>query len=284
MNTSRPELQAPPESYYNEEEAQKYTDRNRIIQVQTEMTDRCLQLLELQEENCLILDIGCGSGLSGEILTEEGHYWVGLDISRSMLNVAVERECEGELYENDLGQGFNFLPGKFDAAISVSVIQWLCNVDKTGHNAWNRLLKFFTSLFKCLKFGAKIAFQFYPANKEQLEMISNAAIKCGFSGGCVVDYPNSSLAKKYYLVLSTAHQGKMEIKMVDGLQEEESDEEDGNKVKKHRKRKIRKSLKNGKFEKNSKLWVLAKKEKLKKQGVSGITDSKYTGRKRNTKW
>ena len=27
----------------------------------------------------------CGSGLSGEVLTDEGHYWVGLDISQAML-------------------------------------------------------------------------------------------------------------------------------------------------------------------------------------------------------
>lgn len=27
----------------------------------------------------------CGSGLSGECLTEQGHVWVGMDISRSML-------------------------------------------------------------------------------------------------------------------------------------------------------------------------------------------------------
>ena len=27
----------------------------------------------------------CGSGLSGEVLTEEGHHWIGLDISQAML-------------------------------------------------------------------------------------------------------------------------------------------------------------------------------------------------------
>lgn len=32
-----------------------------------------------------LLDIGAGSGLSGEILTEEGHEWVGLDVSGGML-------------------------------------------------------------------------------------------------------------------------------------------------------------------------------------------------------
>ena len=93
---SRPELQAPPESYYNEEEAQKYTERNRIIKIQSEMADRCIQLLEIQEEGALVLDIGCGSGLSGEILSEEGHYWFGMDISRAMMNVAKDREVEGE--------------------------------------------------------------------------------------------------------------------------------------------------------------------------------------------
>lgn len=249
------------------------------------MTERCIELLGLSEKNCLILDVGAGSGLSGEMLTEDGHYWIGLDISRSMLNVAREREVEGELYECDLGQGFNFLPGKFDAAISVSVIQWLCNVDKTGHNAWNRLLKFFGSLYKCLKFGAKIAFQFYPADKDQLELISNAAIKSGFSGGCIIDYPNSALSKKYYLILSTAHQGKMEIKMVEGLQEGESDDEDGQGKKKiNRKKKIRKGLKNGKFEYKSKLWILDKKEKLIKKGTKDIKESKYSGRRRNTRW
>ena len=46
----------------------------------------------------MILDIGCGSGLSGEILTEEGHIWVGMDISRDMLNTAIERETAGDLY------------------------------------------------------------------------------------------------------------------------------------------------------------------------------------------
>jgi len=32
-----------------------------------------------------LLDIGAGSGLSGEILTEEGHEWVGMDVSGGML-------------------------------------------------------------------------------------------------------------------------------------------------------------------------------------------------------
>ena len=36
---------------------------------------------------CLILDLGCGSGLSGDALAESGHSWIGMDISSSMLGI-----------------------------------------------------------------------------------------------------------------------------------------------------------------------------------------------------
>ena len=36
----------------------------------------------------------CGSGLSGEALTEAGHAWVGVDISQAMLGKEGVR-CEG---------------------------------------------------------------------------------------------------------------------------------------------------------------------------------------------
>lgn len=33
----------------------------------------------------LIVSSSCGSGLSGDYLSDEGHYWVGIDISPAML-------------------------------------------------------------------------------------------------------------------------------------------------------------------------------------------------------
>ncbi len=51
------------------------------------MAERAIELLDL-EEGSFVLDIGAGSGISGETLTENKFIWEGMDISRDMLNIA----------------------------------------------------------------------------------------------------------------------------------------------------------------------------------------------------
>ena len=55
--------------------------------------------------------------MSGEVLTDHGHTWIGLDISIHMLNTAKENESLGDLMHCDIGEGFAFRPGTFDYAI-----------------------------------------------------------------------------------------------------------------------------------------------------------------------
>ena len=76
--SDRPENAAPPEIFYDDTEARKYTENSRMVAIQTTLTERALELLALPDdgEPKLLLDIGCGSGLSGEALTERGHIWV----------------------------------------------------------------------------------------------------------------------------------------------------------------------------------------------------------------
>ena len=71
---TRPEHLAPPEVFYDSTEAAKYTTSSRIIQVQAELTERALELLALPQDGApkLLLDLGCGSGLSGETITDVG--------------------------------------------------------------------------------------------------------------------------------------------------------------------------------------------------------------------
>lgn len=70
----RPELSAPPELFYDDTEAAKYTKSSRVMEIQEKLTLRALELLALEDDGTpkMILDVGCGSGLSGEVLTEEG--------------------------------------------------------------------------------------------------------------------------------------------------------------------------------------------------------------------
>ncbi|XP_075236879.1 18S rRNA (guanine-N(7))-methyltransferase isoform X1 [Lycorma delicatula] len=275
-SSKRPEHKAPPEVYYDEIEAKKYSQNSRMIEIQEKMTERAVDLLTLPDDaSCLILDIGCGSGLSGGVLEEHGHMWVGVDISTAMLNVAQEREVDGDLILCDAGQGVYFRAGSFDGAVSISALQWLCNADHRNHSPVKRLYKFFSSLYASLSRTARAVFQFYPENSNQIELITSQAMKAGFSGGLVVDYPNSTKAKKFFLVLMTG--GSTPLPKALGV------ENDSNSVNYSNKREFVKQIR-GKCIKKTRDWILEKKERRRRQGKLVREDSKYTGRKRSGKF
>ncbi|KZT68134.1 S-adenosyl-L-methionine-dependent methyltransferase [Daedalea quercina L-15889] len=282
---SRPELQAPPEIYYGDIEAKKYTNNSRIQQIQADMTYRALELLNLpSDQSAFLLDVGCGSGLSGEILDEQGHVWVGVDVAPSMLEVALDREVEGDLFLQDIGQGFGFRPGSFDGAISVSVIQWLLNAE-TSHptsSPPHRLTRFFTTLHAALRNPSRAVLQFYPTSDDQIQLITSIAQKAGFGGGVVVDYPNSNKARKVFLCLFVGGGGSTQ-QIPKGLEAEEDVGQVHARFEASRQRQ-RKRDKNGKRKSiKDKDWILRKKELYRRRGKEDVPrDSKYTGRKRKT--
>ncbi|KAL5017072.1 hypothetical protein ScPMuIL_006661 [Solemya velum] len=273
----RPERSAPPEIFYSEQEARKYTSNSRMIEIQSHLSERAIELLRLPDDQpCFILDIGCGSGLSGECLTDQGHYWVGIDISQPMLDVAVEREIECDLILGDMGFGMPFKAGTFDGAISISALQWLCNADKKFHNPPKRLYQFFSTLYASLSRGARAIFQLYPENSAQLELITHQAMKAGFTGGLVIDFPNSTKAKKIFLCLFA---GGASQQLPKGLGTETTIERK-NQISFTEKRERVKQIRGSKNPKGSKNWILEKKERRRRQGKEVRADTKYTGRKR----
>ena len=318
------------------------------------MTRRALELLRLPDTHpSFILDLGCGSGLSGEILSQgvrgveegegwrPGHVWVGMDIAPFMLEVALERrerghrregrrerdeeqntmEAEresgddemeleeddeedsdsdsansvsdpydsqphstrnqsagggsGDLFLADMGQGLSFRPGTFDAAISISAVQWLCNAESTTDaRPEARLRRFFDGLYACLKRGGKAVLQFYPKNEVQRGMITKAAVRAGFGAGLLVD-DEGTKNEKLYLCLSVG--GGDITGAVDGM--EGVDVDDARRIAKEKSR-----GKNWVGKKGGKQWVLNKKEKMRAKGKVVKSDSKFTGRKRGPKF
>ncbi|XP_066551623.1 18S rRNA (guanine-N(7))-methyltransferase [Amia ocellicauda] len=276
----RPEHMAPPEVFYNADEAKKYTQNSRMIEIQSQMSERAVELLSLPEgQPCYLLDVGCGSGLSGDHLSEEGHCWVGVDISTAMLDVARDREVEGDLILGDMGQGMPFRPGTFDGAISISALQWLCNADKKSHSPPKRLYRFFSTLYSALARGSRAVFQIYPENSEQLELITAQAMKAGFTGGMVVDYPNSTKAKKFFLCLFAGVSGALPK----GLGLETVERGVPNQASFTGQRSRFKHMK-GKSVKKSKDWIVEKKERRRRQGREVRADTKYTGRQRKPRF
>ncbi|KUI58065.1 18S rRNA (guanine(1575)-N(7))-methyltransferase [Cytospora mali] len=274
---SRPEDTLAADVHYDDTEARKYTTSSRIQNIQASMTRRALELLDLQESS-FILDVGCGSGLSGEILSsvpeDEGgpHVWVGMDVSASMLDVALQRDVEGDLLLADIGQGVPFRAGTFDAAISISAIQWLCNAENSETSPEGRLSRFFNGLYASLKRGGKAVCQFYPKNDKQRNMITQAAVKAGFGAGILEDDPGTKNIK-VYLVLTVGGTGGDITGVVDGM--------DGVDVLDARRQgKIGK----GDIKKGSKAWIIKKKEQMERKGKIVKSTSKYTGRKRRTQF
>jgi 18S rRNA (guanine1575-N7)-methyltransferase len=280
---SRPEISNAPELFYNEDEAVKYHSSSRMINIQREIAERCLEMLSLPEgQPSYILDIGCGSGLSGQVLENAGHYWVGCDISESMLHVASEagESDTGDVCHSDMGQGLPFRPGSFDGAISVSALQWLCYSNTAEQDPKLRLNRFFSSLYGVLKKDARAILQFYPENAEQAVLIAQCASKVGFAGGIVVDYPNSSKAKKYYLCLSFERSYKVPTAMGLGETAGESTVDVIARAHPNAVLKKRKEKKPARAAVKSIEWIKNKKDKHRRLGKEVKTDSKFTGRRR----
>ncbi|CAG9987929.1 unnamed protein product [Clonostachys byssicola] len=275
---SRPEDTLAADVYYDDSEARKYTTNSRIQNIQASMTRRALELLDLPHPS-LILDVGCGSGLSGEILSaltpeEKGpHVWVGMDVSPSMLDVALQRDVEGDLLLADIGQGVPFRAGSFDAAISISAIQWLCSAESSDTSPAGRLSRFFNGLYASLKRGGRAVCQFYPKNDQQKKMITEAAVKAGFGAGLLEDDPGTKNVK-LYLVLTvggTTSEGKGDITgVVEGME--------GVDVMDIRRKPT--NLGGGPMKKGSKAWIMQQKGRMERKGRIVKATSKYTGRKR----
>jgi len=320
---SRPELTGHASNFYNEKEARKYNSSSRMINVQREITVRAIELLLLPpDETSLVLDIGCGSGLSGQVLEEQGHVWVGCDVSRDMLQVAHERMEEsykkvkdensdggmsdgdseeeddddddelpstGDLMHHDMGTGLPFRPATFDACVSISALQWLCYSNSASQIPKRRLVRFFSSLYSILKKSARAVLQFYPETAEQAVLISECATAVGFGGGIVVDYPNSAKAKKHYLVLSCDRTCRKQLPR--GFTGEEDAPNHVQVSSSSGGGGGGKRIRNGKDQPvrkkkgvKTKEWILHKKETQRKKGKNVRPDTKYTARRRRGKF
>ena len=198
-----------------------------------------------------------------------------MDISPSMLDVALQRDVDGDLLLADMGQGVPFRPGTFDGAISISALQWLCSVDGSEERAGVRLDRFFGGLYASLKRGARAVCQFYPRNEAQRGMIAGAAGKAGFGVGLLEDEAGTKNCKVYLVLVVGGGDVRGVVEGMEGVDVMEGRR--GERKRGERKR-------GEKERKGSRGWILRKKEQMERKGKVVKHDSKYTGRRRGPKF
>ncbi|MFX0104677.1 MAG: methyltransferase domain-containing protein [Candidatus Hodarchaeota archaeon] len=205
-----------PEDYINDK-AEEYDSSKWMERNQKRSTLSSLQYLiddKLNEsedsvirtgKSPLVLDLGCGSGFSSEILIENGFRVIGIDILYDMLSKAGEKKKNFKEYK-DLElilADINYLPIKVnsvDHIISVSSYNFITHgLQNYGKKAklLNDTAKY---LNKILKNDGRVVIEFYPKDNQELKMFNKSFINNGFEGFMVKNKPNQKSGQTFLLM------------------------------------------------------------------------------------
>jgi predicted TPR repeat methyltransferase len=95
------------------------------------------QLIELLRENCgndvkfnNVIDLGCGTGLSGIAFRNYAEFLTGIDISGRMLEAAAARKCYDLLLQGSIVEQLNNGDAVYDLFIAADVFIYLGGLDK----------------------------------------------------------------------------------------------------------------------------------------------------------
>jgi len=181
-----------PETYFSKDAAEHYDHSPRMRKVQRELTERAIELLGLKSGK--VLDVGCGTGLSLEVLEEKGFDAVGIDLSQPMLEIAKRKGLKVRRAD------FTKLPFKdraFDALISISSLQWVYG--KSYNDVLGKYSKIAREFYRVLKKRAVV--QFYPKTEREFELVAKEFKRAGFRVTIAVDYPEIKKRTKKFIIL-----------------------------------------------------------------------------------
>ncbi len=159
----------------------------------------------LNEKKCLIADLGCGTGFSSEILVENGHRVIGIDILMDMLSKAkikkkfLKEEKDLELILADI----NYLPLKrssIDHMISVSAYNFIIHGKNLAKDIFKTINNTSRYLKKVLKSNGRIIIEFYPKDEEELDSFISSFKDNGFDGFMVKKDPNQKSGQTFLLL------------------------------------------------------------------------------------
>jgi SAM-dependent methyltransferase len=151
-----------------------------------------------------ILDLGCGTGFSSEILAEYGFRVIGLDIMYDMLSKANEKRKSLEISNLSLILAdINYLPIRNHSIhyiISVSAYNFIIHENQGQRNRKMTLNNTAKYLEKILKLDGRIVIEFYPENDKILDLFNSSFMQSGFEGFMIKNLPNQKSGQTFLLL------------------------------------------------------------------------------------
>lgn len=202
---------------YIEEKAEEYDSSKWMERNQKRTTSLTIQYLFddklngnsstgiIKGEPFLILDLGCGTGYSSEVLIQNGFRVVGIDILYDMVSKAREKKefsKDLKILELILAD-INFLPirvNSIDHIISISSYNFITY----GMENFGEKVKLLNDTGKyvndILKQNGRVVIEFYPKDDNELKIFNKSFINNGFEGFMVKNNPNQKSGQTFLLL------------------------------------------------------------------------------------
>jgi 18S rRNA (guanine1575-N7)-methyltransferase len=214
--TSNPRF---PDSYIGSL-SNEYNDSIWMERNQKKTTVKCIRYLydkKLNEidnqntlvyENSLVLDLGCGTGFSSEILVNHGFRVVGVDILKDMLFKTGEKKHLYPEYRKIefILADINNLPLReltIDHILSVSAFNFITHGLLKIKEKKKRISDTARDLHRILKPLGRIIIEFYPLDELELNSYISSFINNGFNGFLIKNHKQQKSGQTFILLKST---------------------------------------------------------------------------------
>eukprot|EP01060_Flectonema_neradi_P014234 TRINITY_DN20940_c0_g1_i1.p1 TRINITY_DN20940_c0_g1~~TRINITY_DN20940_c0_g1_i1.p1 ORF type:complete len:424 (+),score=69.81 TRINITY_DN20940_c0_g1_i1:49-1320(+) len=157
-----------------------------------------LSKISTKQAGTLILDAGCGSGLSSDVLHAVGFTVVGMDYSHAMLKLLSSTLPTMCVARSDIRQQLPFRGGLFRHIFSVGALHFL----DTQQDAQT----FFSDAHRLLDHDeSMITASFFPKDITHARMIRDAARDSGFDATCVLDRPHRTAVTRWFFLATSGY-------------------------------------------------------------------------------
>ncbi len=170
-----------------------------------ENLDSNKNLLLKNDKSFLVLDLGCGTGFSSEVLIENGFRVIGVDVLLDMLSKAREKKVLYQKFRNLnlVLADINFLPFRkntMNFIISISAYNFITQGRDNFNDKTKLLNNTAKSIKKILKKKGRIIIEFYPENEKELNLFNKSFINNGFEGFLVKTNPRQKSGQTFLLL------------------------------------------------------------------------------------